>query len=49
MHSKGDPRFFLSRSLNGQVSQAPSPEGRGVKEQGGEERTDVTMSSGDRS
>lgn len=35
MHSKGNPRFFLSRSLNGQVHQAPGQEGQEVKGQGG--------------
>lgn len=47
-HSKGDPRFLLSRSTNGQVYQAPGPDGRGVKGQGGVRvtvgRTDVTVS-----
>lgn len=47
-HSKGDPRFLLSRSPSGQVYQAPGPDRRGVKGQGGVRvkvwRSDITVS-----
>lgn len=35
MFPKGNPRFLLSTSHNGQVYQDPSPEGQRVKGQGG--------------